>query len=381
MKPTLLIVEQRMLGDAVMSLLFVRAAMPRYEVFVTCAPWSVPIFAALLPPERILPWHPPWLEDLGKKYQPTRWLRSRVPTFIRSLRRLNPQVAVSVWADTRVHSLMALTGAPVRVGFPMNEGNYYAHHLPWRRRQLRYGQWLDRVAHLLNRGPLLTQPLQRHHYEQHHVETWKQIARELQLPWDDRSPWLTISRTPLPADIEQAIQRARQAGQPVWLIHPGARVQAQRWPRERFLSVIRGELKPAGAACILLDAPEAAWPDAIRGEFPVARLDTLQDLLSLLSAGDALLCNDTGVSHLAAALGKHVVTLFFASNPHWFGPWGPGARTVTSKACPLSPCLGLCLQPRLICHDPDLEPEARQAVRDVNAEIVARNRGQRGESR
>lgn len=354
MKPTLLLFEQRMVGDAVMSLPFIRAAQTRYEVHISCAPWSVPILQTALPGTQLHPWCPPWLQP-QRSARLTGWLSAEFRRQRDLWRTLKPAVAASVWPDIRVHRLMQLSGAPHRVGFPVNRQNYFAHHIPWRHRQLVWGSRLGRLADRLTGSPMLSHPLQRERYEQHHLDAWRQLAQALDLPWSDQQPWIT-----LPASTD----RRRN---PVWMIHPGARVPAQRWPIEKFLAVIETELLPLGATCVLIDAPEIAWPDEARRRFTVVRPKDITELMQVLASGDALLGNDTGASHIAAALGKAVVTLFFASNPDWFKPWGPRSHALYQPACPLAPCLGRCLQDRLICHDPDMEPAVRQLLRKVHA--------------
>ncbi len=360
----LLVFEQRMLGDAVMSLPFIRAAAARYEVHVVCAPGVARIFRLALPAERILAWQPPWLEPGTLQTRPS-WFRAGWKTLIRNLRDVRADVAVSVWADTRVHGLMALARVPRRVGFSMSGTNYYAPHLPWRRRQLLIGRILDRAGRTIMREPILTTALNRDREDQHHVDNWRQIAAALDLAWDASAPWFTPPAIPLPADLAERIAAARAAGRPIWLVHPGARVPAQRWSLLQFGAVAREELAARGALCILVNAPEKTWPSSWRGEFPLFQPDSLEQLMALTGAADGVLCNDTSVSHIAAALGKSVVAVFLASKPQWFGPYGDRCRSVASTTCPLAPCMGRCLQERWICHDADLRPGIRTALHEL----------------
>lgn len=360
----LLVFEQRMLGDAIMSLPFIRAAATQYEVHVSCAPAVARIFRLVLPEACIHTWHPPWLEPGTLKSKPS-WLRAGWRTYIQRLRAVQPKVAVSVWSDARVHALMALSRAPVRIGFPMSAANYYAGHLPWRNRQLQVGRALDKAAGLIRRKPLLTTELVRAHTDQHHVDSWHQIAGALNLPWDVSTPWFHPPEVPLPADLTSHLAAARAAGQPVWLVHPGARVAAQRWSLLQFGAVAREDLAARGARCILINAPEKTWPTAWRNEFYVYQPESLEHLMALVAAANGVLCNDTSVSHIAAALGKSVVAVFLASKPQWFGPYGDRCRSVASNTCPLAPCMGRCLQERWICHDADLRPGIRAALREL----------------
>lgn len=112
-------------------------------------------------------------------------------------------------------------------------------------------------------------------------------------------------------------------------IHPGASVSAKCWPvehfaviayalRERGLTVVvtgnRRESDLASAICTALDGEcvDAASSDLGLGS-----------LALLIRNARLLLCNDTGVSHLAAALRVPSVVVFTRADP---GRWAPSDR-------------------------------------------------------
>jgi ADP-heptose:LPS heptosyltransferase len=371
MKPALLIFEQRMMGDAIMSLPFVRAALEGYEVYVTCAPGSVPVYEMVLPRDRIIPWTPPWLAEEGK-YDRKRWAESGLREYLMAIKAVRPQVAVSVWADSRVHWLMAMCGAKKRVGFPMVKQNYYANHLPWRQRQLRLGKVLSVVGTIASFKPLLNMSLERRSEQQHHVVCWQQLAQALLLPWRDAAPWLMPPPATFPDEVQRAIEDARSAGQVVWMAHAGARLEAHRWPVENFERVLREELQAKGAKVILLDSPEVVWSGPLKHTFPSCRAKDVPSLFAAMAHADALLCNDTGVSHVAAALGKPVVSVFSASNPDWFAPWGSQQRAVRRQVCEFHPCFGRCQQPSYICRDSVTVEMVSKSVRQLQGELAGR---------
>lgn len=363
-RPRLLIFEQRMMGDALMSFPFIRAAQAHFEVHIACAPTAVSTFSLLVSPDHIHSWFPPWLEAHAG-HEPPPWYRSGLRTYLRHLNALAPDIAVSVWPDTRVHYLMARCGAPTRVGFPMTRRNYYAQQLPWRKPMLRAGKLIGWCGSLLNGSPQLTHPISKERSDQPHIDNWRQIAGALALPWDETTPWFTPRNAELPAEITAALDRARQAGRPIWLVHAGARVSIQRWPISHFSEMINEVLVPAGAEVILVDSPETKWPDALRTRFATARFDNLAQLIALFSRSDALLCNDTGVSHLAGALGKSVLAVFLTSNPHWFAPRGPKSRWVANATSIRYPTLGERTNPKQPKTPPDLRPRVRTALREM----------------
>lgn len=63
----------------------------------------------------------------------------------------------------------------------------------------------------------------------------------------------------------------------------------------------------------------------------------LRHTMSVLRRADLYVGNDSGVMHLAAAVGLPLVAIFGPTSPQRFGPWGDKCRVVYSKFhC--SPC-------------------------------------------
>lgn len=349
MKRRLLVFELRMMGDAIMSLPFVRAAQERFEVRAACAPAGREVFQMVLPADRVIDWQPPWLTPRGRDHEP--WRRSGWRAFVAQTRAVRADVAVCVWPDARTHILMGLSGAKERVGFPMVAANFYANHLGWRKRQLLFGPLLGAFASVCLTRPLLTRKLVRRDYRQHHIENWRQLAEALELRWDAAPPWLNAPEGGLPADVRSFLDQARQQRRTVWLVHPGARTPNRRWPVENFKRVIAETLRPAGAAVVVVKPPELEWHSDFGEGALVAAPANLAELARLTGSVDRVLCNDTGMAHVAAALGKRTVAVFTANLPEWFAPYGSADLAVASDACPHRPCLDRCVMPSFVCRD------------------------------
>ncbi|OGK98725.1 MAG: hypothetical protein A3E31_06565 [Candidatus Rokubacteria bacterium RIFCSPHIGHO2_12_FULL_73_22] len=143
-------------------------------------------------------------------------------------------------------------------------------------------------------------------------------------------------RTPLeapPALVARGGHALGAAGwdgrRPVLLVHPGAGGAAKRWPAEGFARVLE-RLAP-DVALAVHRGPADAEPVArlrARCRAPLLELGepALEVLAGVLARAIGYLGNDSGVSHLAAALGVPALVLFGAGNLAWV-PWAPGART------------------------------------------------------
>jgi heptosyltransferase-2 len=355
----LLLFEQRMIGDAVMSLPFIRSAEQTFEVHVTCGEGSAGIFKLVMPEDRIIPWTPPWMIEGGGM---AKWRTAGLPQYVRKIRAVRADVAVSVWADPRVHALMAMSGCKVRAGFPMTANNFYASHLPWRKKQIRIGAFITLAASLATMRPLLTKKVNRGEYYQHHVEDFHDLSRALGIAWDDSRPWLT-----LPVASGQANSRPSH---PTWLVHPGARFVGRRWPLASFVKIIREVLLPAGARVLLVRAPElpGALPP-LPAAVEVLAPASLPEFMDICRGADVLLCNDTGVSHMGAALGKRVVSIFSNQEPRWFAPRGSEQNAVSLNVCPHRPCLDRCIMPSYICLEAVTYEMVREKVESMLAEF------------
>ncbi len=123
-------------------------------------------------------------------------------------------------------------------------------------------------------------------------------------------------------------------------VHLGAAYgSAKLWPLERVMEFCR-LLAAEGATAILLgapgDAPAAATITAAAPALSLVGRDRPVLLPAMLAEMDALVAGDTGVAHLAAALGTPVVTLFGPTDPRLSAPRGRAA--VVTHPVPCAPC-------------------------------------------
>lgn len=108
-------------------------------------------------------------------------------------------------------------------------------------------------------------------------------------------------------------------------VHPGASVPERRWSAERFAAVARS-LDAQGLRVVITGTTaEANLAAEVCRSAGVACLDlsgqtTLGALAALLADARLLVCNDTGVSHLADALDVPSVVISTGNNPERWAP-------------------------------------------------------------
>jgi len=127
-------------------------------------------------------------------------------------------------------------------------------------------------------------------------------------------------------------------------VHPGARLQSRRWPAEHFIAVARRlahegvtVLVTGGAAESELTAQVVAGVGA--GAVDLGGRTTLGTLAALIGGARLLLTNDTGVSHLAAALRAPSVVVSCGADPLRFAPGDATLHPVLYHDAPCRPCL------------------------------------------
>jgi len=108
-------------------------------------------------------------------------------------------------------------------------------------------------------------------------------------------------------------------------VHPGAGGRAKRWPALGYADVLESLTPLPRLAVVIHQGPAdaeavAGLPEPLIARAIVLREPPLPLLAGVLSHAAAYLGNDSGISHLAAALGVRGVALFGAEQLAW-RPW------------------------------------------------------------
>lgn len=155
-------------------------------------------------------------------------------------------------------------------------------------------------------------------------------------------------------------------------LHPGSGSRAKVWPPWKFAQLGRHLLEDDRVRIIVPIGPaDREHAEHFLSLIPDDRIIPLSNLSLSELAGTLKRCtlyigNDSGVSHMAAAVGIPVVALFGPTDPQVWGPRGKGVYTVyRNVAC--SPCsreeMNACLH-RKCLEEITVEEVYRKTVQD-----------------
>jgi ADP-heptose:LPS heptosyltransferase len=110
------------------------------------------------------------------------------------------------------------------------------------------------------------------------------------------------------------------------IVHPGARLASRRWPVERFACIARLLADSGWRVAVTGSGPEEAAICAALCEQACGDVVDLHDrttlgtLAGLVAAARLVVCNDTGISHVAAGCGTPSVVVSCGADPTRFAP-------------------------------------------------------------
>ena len=148
---------------------------------------------------------------------------------------------------------------------------------------------------------------------------------------------------------------------------PGAEYgPAKRWPTAHFATLAR-QLAAQGCAIWLFGSPkDHAVAEEIAQLAPglcrnLCGATTLGQAVDLLALADLVVCNDSGLMHVAAALARPIVALYGSSSPGFTPPLSDRADIISlnldcspcfKRECPLGhlDCLNKLMPERVLAH-------------------------------
>jgi ADP-heptose:LPS heptosyltransferase len=175
--------------------------------------------------------------------------------------------------------------------------------------------------------------------------------------------------------------RSKEINDEFILIHPAAAFTTKQWGSERFAQLVEILIEDKKNVVITAGPGEDQLIDSIARLskknpviFPPLSINRFSALTSLCQL---YIGNDTGTTHIAAALNKPIVVIFGSSDSKVWYPWGTDYRLISSDL-PCVPCPGYrCLHydsPR--CIESISVDQVLSSTREILQSKSTRNRNE-----
>jgi heptosyltransferase-2 len=299
-------------GDVVMAmpaLEAVRANFPEGHLSVLARPWVMPLFENHPAVDEVLPLHTGkgGLSDLKAVVEAVRLVRSR-----------RYDLAVLFQNAFQAALISYLSGIEIRVGYNTDGRGFL-------------------LSHAVPRDPEVM--------KQHQVEYYLHILRGLGWDATSRDPSLFVDKKDSERIESLLLDEGVKPGDPVLVLSPGAVFgPAKRWPAERFSTVGDRAWEQWGAAVVILGSggEKSICLHVQKGmkgpSMNLCGTTTLGEAIALIGRCNFFVTNDSGLMHVAAALGVPLVAVFGSTDPTATGPRSDKARVVRHEI-DCSPCL------------------------------------------
>jgi heptosyltransferase-3 len=306
-----LVVRLRSIGDTVLatpSLHALRRFLPEARLDVLLEDWVAPLLEGSAEVDRVV--------TVGRKSKSSRLRAARL------LRAENYDVVYNLHGGSTAALLTRATGAAHRVGYA---GYAYASL---------HNHAAPPSSELWGRA------------RTHSAEQQLALLGWTGVPVTDR-PATRLAVTP-DASARVARRLREEAGledgRPFALIHPAAAFETKTWTAENFARVVE-HLAARGIASVAVAGPGEAGVVADVGALCVAPLAgftdlSLPELTALAARARVFVGNDSGVAHVAAAVGVPQVVVFGSSNVAHWRPWTHAPAEVVREEMPCAPCPG-----------------------------------------
>ncbi len=247
----------------------------------------------------------------------------------RALRAERFDLAIDLQGLFRSAIVARFSGAPTRIGFANGrEGS------PW---------------FYTHRVPVATPDV-------HAVDRYLSVAAALGVSLPDRPRFgFRLLEEDMTVVRKLCESKGLSVDKPWVAMNIGARWPTKRWPLTSFGAVV-DQLYGAhlGPVVMIGSSEERCYTERVRALTQSPFIDLsgevpLRCLPALLSKATAMITNDSGPMHIAAALGVPVIAIFGPTSAIRTGPYGAGHHVLAGQpSC--SPCFS-----RICRHDPEVE--------------------------
>lgn len=303
-----LVVRLRSIGDTVLStpsLFALRRFLPDARIDVLLEDWVAPLLEGSKLVDNVIP--------IGKGSM------ARFRT-ARELRRNRYDVVVNLHGGTTSTFLTRFTGARHRVGY----ANYQYSSL--------YSDLLASSADFWKQETT------------HSAEQQLALLGFAGVPVSDRPGSVLYVAKAAAESVDNTLRSRGIAGERFALIHPSTAFETKQWPTENFAQISEYTAARGLKRVAIANRAESAVLNGLveQSRVPVITFDslTLPEITALASKAEIFVGNDSGIAHIAAAVGTPSVVIFGSSNRDHWRPWSDAINEIVFEPFDCQPCPG-----------------------------------------
>ncbi|MBC7900306.1 MAG: glycosyltransferase family 9 protein [Saprospiraceae bacterium] len=321
-----LIVRLRSIGDTVLStpsLIALKRFRPDAEIDILLEDWVAPLLNGFNAVDNVLT-----VDKSSSSRLQTAW----------QIRHRRYDVVFNLHGGTTGTFFTFVSGAKHRVGYAEYQYSFLYNHL------------LSSAADYW------------HEHVTHSAEQQLALLGFVGVPVQDRPK----SRLAVTDEAMRSMEHKIDASGPFALFHPAAAFATKQWATENFARTAE-YLYEKGIHTIAVAAKsESNVLERLQDESRI-RITTSDDLslpeiTALASKAILFVGNDSGIAHIAAAVGTPAVVVFGSSNVNHWRPWTDAANELVYEKLPCQPCAGyickefgepkciLSVEPESICE-------------------------------
>lgn len=183
--------------------------------------------------------------------------------------------------------------------------------------------------------------------DEHEIRRWLRLMSHLGADGANEAIELPVSEDES-AEAASLLDELRVQQRPLICVHGGARLPSRRWPVERFGKVAEHFARAGYAILLTGSAGERELVRELHAHLEVpadavvvdtAGRTTLGSLAALLQRSALLICNDTGISHVAAATRTPSLVISSGGDARRWAPLASERHRVLSRELDCRPCL------------------------------------------
>lgn len=332
----LLIRGTNWIGDAVMTLpamASIRETFPAARISVLAKPWVADVYRLCSHVDDIFTFESPGRHDgITGKFRLAAEIKGK-----------NFDAAILLQNAIEAAIIACLARIPIRAGYDSDARGFL-------------------LTHAVKRTPCIKEVHQTHYY----LEMVKALGC--------RDTGIQVRLEPRAEDRERAeaiLNTLRVENTPLVGLAPGATYgAAKKWYPERFAAIADRLAEERNARILLFGskADEGSTQDVAKhAHYPLIDLagkTSLRDAMAVMARCALFISNDSGLMHVAAALGVPVIAIFGSTNPITTGPVGSKSIIIQKKvAC--SPCLKTTCPTDFRCMDMIQAEDVYQAAKQL----------------